>query len=74
MAGLFQKVKNEDSYQKYFKDGEKFAKGGFGLVYPVINRETGKVIAAIKRVDLEGRDKKFVAYSRREVCLLDKFE
>ena len=73
MAGLFHEVRSEDSYQKHFKDGTKIAEGGFGVVSPVINLVTGKVVAAIKRTDLEGRDQRYVDYSRKEVCSLSNF-
>ena len=79
MAGLFQNVKGEDSYEQYFEDGTKIASGGFGVVSPVINRKTGKVVAAIKRTNLENRDERLVDYSRKEASLfhpvgLNKFK
>ena len=48
-------IKRPDFYQRHFEDGAEIASGGFGVVYPVIHRDTGKVVAAIKRTNLEGR-------------------
>ena len=71
MANFFFNVRGEDFYRRHFEDGAEIASGGFGVVYPVINRDTGKVVAAIKRTNLEGRGERLKDYSRKEVPAIE---
>ena len=53
MSRFFQTINSETEFRKYLKNGNKIAKGAFGKVYEGVNRETGKVVAAVKRCELD---------------------
>ena len=67
MARLLSKVKNENSYLKYFQNGPGIGNGAFGTILKVVSLRTNQVVAAIKCVTLEGRSPRIVANTKQEV-------
>ena len=63
-------------YNRYFKNGRSIGSGAFGRVNQVVNLENGKVVAAIKHVNLSGKSQRIKRNARQEVsfkCKLSLF-
>ena len=60
-------VKSKVDYDQSFQNGQRLGRGAFGSVFQVVNRENGKVAAAIKHVDLTDENETIRRYARQEV-------
>ena len=63
-------VKSKVDYDQSFQNGQRLGRGAFGSVFQVVNRENGKVAAAIKHVDLTDENETIRRYARQEVGFL----
>ena len=53
MSRFFQKINSEAAFQNYLQNGNRIGKGAVGNVFEAVNRENGKVVAAVKRCELD---------------------
>ena len=60
-------VNDLTEYNRYFKNGQAIGSGAFGTVKQVVNRENGKIVAAIKHVKLSGKSQRIKRNARQEV-------
>ena len=67
MGRVLRRVENQRTFAKYLSDGDRIGSGAFGNIFKVINRKNGKVVAAVKRVDLTRLDSKNKAMNEQEV-------
>ena len=49
---LLRSIENETSFSEVFQNGDEIERGAFGVIYKVVNRASGKPVAAIKWVNL----------------------
>ena len=67
MSRLLRRVENERTFAKYFVDGDRLGSGAFGDIYKVVSHGNGKVVAAVKRVNLKKLDSRNRAMNEQEV-------
>ena len=53
METLLRKVVNEKKYTLYFQYGDHMGSGAIGSIQKVVDRKSGKNVAAAKRVNLK---------------------
>ena len=69
MSRLFKNIDSEESFGKLFEQGTRLGGGAFADVYQVVCRDNRKVVAVIKRVNLEIINYRAQDYPKREVVL-----
>ena len=68
-ACLF-KVKTKEDFNLWFENGGTLGRGAYATVSKVVDCKTGKVVAAIKHVDLtDMTDERSKQYAKQEVIL-----
>ena len=71
MLHLLGNVKSQDDYDHWFINGNHLGAGSFGAIFEVISRENGKRVAAVKHVNLAGRNEKIRKLAIQEVTQFD---
>ena len=71
MTRLLRKIDSENCFRQHFRIGDILGSGSFGSVCKVESVANGKVVGAVKRINLGGLQTHLVEASIKEVTLFD---